>query len=77
MAHHISMATDTLKLKVTGMTCGNCARSVERTLAAIPGVGKVTVDLAGGAATAEYDGAAVTPDALASAVRELGYGATQ
>lgn len=67
------MATKTLQLPVHGMTCGNCARSVERTLASTPGVTKVTVDLPGASATVEYDAGLVTPDVLAHAVRDLGY----
>jgi Cu+-exporting ATPase len=67
------MATQTLNLPVRGMTCGNCARAVEKKLAATPGVAKVAVDLAGGSATVEYDAAAVKPEALANAVRQLGY----
>lgn len=67
------MASQTLQLPVRGMTCGNCARSVERTLASTPGVTKVLVDLAAASATVEYDSARVTPDALAHAVRDLGY----
>jgi copper chaperone CopZ len=67
------MAIDTLQLPVHGMTCGNCARSVEQTLASIPGVTKVSVDLQAGRATAEYDTGLVTPSVLANAVRDLGY----
>ena len=67
------MATEILNLPVRGMTCGNCARSVERKLAATPGVTKVTVDLQAASATVEYDVDLVKPEALASAVRTLGY----
>ncbi len=55
------------------MSCGNCARGVERTLTATPGVSKATVDLAAARATVEYDAAKVTAETLASAVRKLGY----
>lgn len=55
------------------MTCGNCARSVERTLASVPGVTKASVDLQGASSTVEYDDRLVTPEVLASAVRDLGY----
>lgn len=55
------------------MTCGNCARSVERKLSAMPGVSKATVDLVNSNATVDYDGSVVTPSALAQAVRNLGY----
>ena len=67
------MATETLKLSIHGMTCGNCARSVERKLSAAPGVAKVAVDLPAASATVEYDAAVVKPEALANAVRSLGY----
>ena len=67
------MATETLKLSIQGMTCGNCARSVERKLAAAPGVEKVAVDLTAASAIVEYDAGVVKPEALANAVRSLGY----
>ncbi|HTS65701.1 MAG TPA: heavy metal-associated domain-containing protein [Candidatus Acidoferrales bacterium] len=67
------MATQTLKLPVRGMTCGGCARTVEKKLASTPGVARVTVDLEGGNATVEYDSSAVQPENLANAVRQLGY----
>jgi len=67
------MATETLNLPVRGMTCGGCARTVERKLASTPGVTKATVNLEGAYATVEYDAATVQPAALANAVRQLGY----
>ncbi|HEY1497283.1 MAG TPA: heavy metal-associated domain-containing protein [Candidatus Solibacter sp.] len=67
------MATETLKMTVHGMTCGNCARSVERKLTATPGVSKATVDLLNQNAIIDYDAAAVKPEALAAAVRQLGF----
>jgi copper chaperone len=73
MPHHIDMAIETLHLTVRGMTCGNCARGVERKLAGTAGVTRAVVDLNGAAATVEYDAAQVKPEALAEAVRELGY----
>ena len=67
------MANQTLHLSVSGMTCGNCARSVERKLSGTPGVTKATVDLVNANATVEYDGDTVKPEALANAVRQLGF----
>lgn len=63
----------TAQLTVTGMTCDNCARSVERKLSSTPGVTRATVDLKAGQARVEYDSERVKPDALANAVRQLGY----
>ena len=67
------MPIETLNLAVHGMTCGNCARSVERKLASTPGVVKASVDLNGAAATVEYDPELVRPEVLANEVRQLGY----
>ena len=72
-AHHISMAIQTIHLAVRGMTCGNCARSVERKLSSTPGVTKATVDLQAANATVEYDADLVKPEVLANTVRQLGY----
>ena len=72
-AHHIGMALATIHLAVRGMTCGNCARSVERKLSSTPGVTKATVDLQAADATVEYDSDMVKPEVLADAVRQLGY----
>ncbi len=69
----MSMALQTMNLPVRGMTCGNCARSVERKLSGTPGVKKATVDLQGASATVEYDADVVKPETLAGAVRQLGY----
>ncbi len=55
------------------MTCGNCARTVEKALASTPGVTKATVDLEGARATVEYDTDLVKPEVLANAVRDLGF----
>jgi copper chaperone CopZ len=62
-----------LDMPVQGMTCGNCARSVERKLSGVPGVTKATVNLEGAMANVEYDPTLVTPEAIAAAVRQLGY----
>ena len=67
------MAIGTLNLVVNGMTCGNCARSVENKLSSTPGVTKVTVDLPKAKATVEYDVNLVKPEVIADAVRQLGY----
>jgi len=67
------MAIETLRLSIQGMTCDNCARSVELALASVPGVLKVHVDLAGAAAQVDYDPDFAKRDAMAAAVNELGY----
>jgi copper chaperone len=59
-----------LKLKVSGMTCGGCAKSVERAVvAAAPGA-KVSVDLQSGQVA--VDGPAAK-QAVVSAIEDAGY----
>jgi len=67
------MAAESINLSVRGMTCANCARSVERKLASTPGVTKAVVELQGERAYVEYDKDMVKPEVLENAVRELGY----
>ena len=58
-----------VRLSIEGMTCGGCARKVERTLRDVPGVADVAVDLAEKSATV-HGGEA---EALVAAVAGLGY----
>jgi len=67
------MSLQTVKIPVEGMTCGNCARTVERRLATRPGVTNAQVDLAGGTATVEFDADRTQLPDLVSAIRQLGY----
>ncbi len=68
------MSIQTVSIPISGMTCGNCARTVERKLSATPGVSKAQVDLAGSSATVEFDPAVTNPESLAASIRNLGYG---
>jgi len=61
-------------LKIEGMTCGGCKASVERLLAAQPGVRTAQVDLAAGRATVAAE-ESVAAQALADAVTDAGYDA--
>lgn len=59
-----------LTLEVAGMTCGHCATAVGNAVAAVPGAGKVSVDLAAGIVRASG-----TPDeaAVRAAIADEGY----
>lgn len=61
------------QFSVTGMTCDNCVRHVEKALRRVAGVSSVTVDLESQKATIEYDPATATREAMAAAVKEAGY----
>ena len=61
-------------LKIEGMTCGGCKASVERLLAAQPGVRQAAVDLAQGRATVSAEDG-IQPQALVAAVEGAGFDA--
>jgi cation transport ATPase len=61
-------------LPITGMTCANCALTVERSLKRTPGVSNVSVNFATERATVRYDPSQVALPALAAAVEDAGYG---
>jgi len=67
------MSIRSVKIPVRGMTCGNCARTVERKLASSPGVTNAQVDLAGGTATVEFDADRTKLPDLMKAIEQLGY----
>lgn len=60
------------RLKITGMNCQHCVRSVTQALEAVAGVEAVRVDLSTG--IAEVQGQSET-EALIAAVTAAGYGA--
>lgn len=65
------MTTTTLTIK--GMSCGNCVRHVESALKKLDGVAAVTVDLAAGQATVEFNPQTVNINGLKQAVSDAGY----
>jgi copper chaperone CopZ len=63
---------DSIHLTVSGMTCGNCVKHVEKAIASIAGVKSVEVDLASGAVKVDGDIAQKVPEIIA-ALEEDGY----
>lgn len=61
--------------KVNGMTCANCALTIEKGLAKMPGVKSAAVNFASEKLAVEYDPKAVTPEDVLTKVKDLGYGA--
>lgn len=73
----IDVENETLKpttLAVTGMTCGSCARTVERKLRRVPGVRSAVVDLELGVAIVNGTAA---PSSLIAAIEAAGYGGSR
>lgn len=61
-------------LRVTGMDCGDCAKTVAQSLRALPGVADAEVNFMRGTAAITYDPAQVTTDAITRRITTLGYG---
>ncbi|HEU5021593.1 MAG TPA: heavy metal-associated domain-containing protein [Bryobacteraceae bacterium] len=66
-----------VELKVEGMTCDACARSVTRKLSALDGVSSATVDLAAGKATVQWDDSGASVDDLIAALSQIGFRAAR
>jgi len=66
----LNKTTAMREYKVKGMMCVHCQANVEKGLASLPGVEKVTVDLAKGTALVEGN---VTDQAVIDKINELGY----
>ncbi len=65
--------SETREIGITGMTCDNCVRRVERALRAVPGVKQVKVDRAAARATVTFDTARTNIPALHDALLKSGY----
>jgi len=70
------MAKTKLELKIEGMTCQGCVRSIEKKLSTVNGVNYAHVNLGAGKAVVEYDDSVADAAKLMSAVDEIGFHAT-
>jgi len=64
----------TIIIPVTGMTCANCAMSIERALRKVPGVREVHVNFGTEQASVSFDPEQVQTRAVIQKVRDAGYG---
>ena len=70
------VVTTTIEIPLTGMTCTNCAMTIERTLNKnVPGVLKVSVNFATERARVEYIPTLTNIDEIIAAIEKAGYGA--
>ncbi|MDX1994084.1 MAG: heavy metal translocating P-type ATPase [bacterium] len=68
------VATGSIELPITGMTCASCVRNVERAIQKQPGILGVSVNLATEKATVHYLPGMVRRGDLVKAVEAAGYG---
>jgi Cu+-exporting ATPase len=67
------VATARAELPITGMTCANCARTVERTLNRLEGVVAATANFASERASVEYLPGVISLAAMQQAIRDVGF----
>ncbi|MBI3526127.1 MAG: heavy-metal-associated domain-containing protein [Betaproteobacteria bacterium] len=60
-------------LKVGGMSCQGCVKSVTKVLSELPGVVKAEVSLERGEASVDYDADKITRDVMKRAVDDAGF----
>lgn len=60
-----------LTMKIDGMSCGHCVRSVTKALEGLEGVHAEQVKVGGAVVT--YDPASMSPDRIAAAIQDEGY----
>src|SRR5438093_8866226 len=69
-----TVPTEEAILPIDGMTCASCVRRVEKSLAKLPGVESVAVNLATEQAAVRFNPAMVGRGEFAKAVEKAGYG---
>jgi len=67
------MAIVDYRLRITGMSCTSCARTLENTIGSIKGVTAVKVDYVKGEAVITYDPKATMREEIPRAIRAAGY----
>jgi copper chaperone len=65
--------SETLQLRVTGMSCGGCENAVKGALMQVDGVEEVTASHVEGMVGVTYDSGKVTPSAIKDRISSLGY----
>lgn len=64
---------ENVTLKVAGMTCGGCVKSVTKVLQPLPGVSDVNVTLQPGEAQVSFDPSKTNVDTLRKAIEGAGF----
>jgi len=67
---------ETTTIKVGGMSCGGCVKSITGVLTALDGVARAEVSLEQARAVVEFDAAKVTREQLKGAIEDAGFDAS-
>lgn len=75
MTNRTDEESEKQQFKLTGMTCANCALTIEKGLAKMPGVTHASVNFASEKLALEYDPNQLKTEDVLAKVKDLGYGA--
>lgn len=64
---------DKATIKVVGMTCGGCVKSIENALATHDGIHRTSADLDAGTVSVEFDGKLIQRSAIERAIAGAGF----
>ena len=64
---------DKTKLKIDGMSCQHCVKTVTEALTELPGVRRAKVNLRKGEAVVHFDASRVTPANFTEAITTVGF----
>ena len=64
---------DSIELKVEGMTCGGCVKSIQNALNAHDGVGSASADLDSKLVTVEFDPGVIQRAGIVRAIEDAGF----
>lgn len=67
---------ETTTIKVDGMSCGGCVKSVTSVLEALPGVAKADVSLANGEAVVTYEAEKISRERMVQVIDDAGFEAS-
>lgn len=62
-----------VELKVEGMTCGGCVKSIQNALTSHAGVSKAVADLESKMVSVDFDPAVIERQALVQAIEDAGF----
>ncbi len=71
--YNVKSKEQTVTLKLGGMTCASCAKTIEGALKKVPGVSYASVNIATEKGTITFDSALASLDRLSKAVEGVGY----
>ena len=64
---------ESVELKVEGMTCGGCVKSIQNALQSHEGVGSASANLDAKLVTVEFDPSVIQRDGIVQAIEDAGF----